>query len=607
MTGETNHDLTIARQISPRRTTTGARGIDELVAEQLVHFGLVEENSMRDALARLAGDLYRANIDLHDLWRETMRTLGALDRRERIAYFNAKRFLCFQLAKLLDNLQNPFRRVYQSLMDTQAGRLNKGPYPIFDNVTAVFSATPTITRTATYLYACTEWVDQAFQGREMLLEVYSRLLNPTSISLANHIVDLECGPHSHEYMAWNFNSGMAAVDATLANVLGYQDIVLASRNVYGGVYQLLHDWYCKPSNLDVAVEFFDGYTDEAFRSALADVSDKYRARLDAGRHIYVYLESPCNPRGYVLDVPAICRAAHQAGLILILDSTVATPFLSQPLLRPDNAERPDFVIHSYTKDITGSGTTTAGCVIARNERMFLSKGESLMAPGADGRPQEFKWNETLFWNVYYIKGAFLDADKAFEVITGSRTLELRMLRKAVGTLVLARFLASHPAIAVQCNALEDNENAGLRQKILRWGLPAPLFTIDFEQAGLDRAAFTRFFDSLEPAFGQQVSLGQCNTVVLCPALTSHSELSANELRRSGITPTTVRISVGDEDPRLLIAHFIRAAELIIDPVHAGFSQSFMPLAEVDQLYRQVYLNVHSRWLDGQPGIESMAR
>src|SRR5439155_968783 len=166
-----------------------------------------------------------------------------LDRRDRIAWFNAKKFLCFQLAKLLDTLQNPFRFSYQSLVESQSNRLAKGPYPLFDNVTAIFSSTPVIARTATYLYACTEWIDDAFQGREPLLEVYSRLLNPTAISLANHIVDVECGPLSGEYMAWNFNSGMAAIDATLSHLLGYQDIILSSRNIYGGAFQLLHDWY----------------------------------------------------------------------------------------------------------------------------------------------------------------------------------------------------------------------------------------------------------------------------------------------------------------------------------------------------------------------------
>ncbi|HUE74499.1 MAG TPA: PLP-dependent transferase [Pirellulaceae bacterium] len=606
-TDATSAELKIARQLSPRRSTSSATNLDELAAEQLAHFGIDADTDIGRTLSRLARSLYQTHVDLHGLWKWTLAELDQLDRSDRIAYFNAKRFLCFQLAKLLDTLQNPFRHTYQSLVEPQSAKMAKGPYPIFDNVTAIFSATPVIARTATYLYACTEWIDQAFQGKEMLLEVYSRLLNPTSISLANHIVDLECGPLAGEYMAWNFNSGMAAIDATLGHVLGYQDIVLSSRNIYGGAFQLLHDWYRKPSNLDVAVHFFDGYTVDAFRAALASVRQEHADRVAAGKQVYVYIESPCNPHGYVLDVPAICQAAHDEGLTVILDATVATPFLAQPLMRDNAAERPDFLIHSYTKDITGSGTTTAGCVIGKNERMFIPKGESMAATDLSGRLVTYSWRDTLFWNVFYVKGAFLDADKAFEVINGSRTLEMRMLRKAIGTTVLARFLHSHPDINVLCNALDDNENAELRRRVLRLGLPAPLFTIDFERASLDRLTFTRFFDCLEPAFGHQVSLGQCNTVILCPALTSHSEMNQQELREAGITPTTIRIAIGDEDPRQLAAHFVQAAELVIDPVRPGFSQRFAGAKELDRLFRETYLSAHTRWLDEQPSFESLRK
>jgi O-acetylhomoserine/O-acetylserine sulfhydrylase-like pyridoxal-dependent enzyme len=279
--------------------------------------------------------------------------------------------------------------------------------------------------------------------------------------------------------------------------------------------------------------------------------------------------------------------------------------LTQPLRQENPAERPDFVIHSYTKDITGSGATTAGVVIARNERMFIPKNDSIKTVNLSGKKVTYRWNETLFWNVFYIKGAFLDADKAFEVITGSRTLDLRMVRKGISTIVLAKALAQHPSIHVKCNALEENENAELRQRLLRLGLPAPLFTVDFERAGLDRETFTRFFDCLEPAFGHQVSLGQSNTVILCPALTSHSEMSAPELRRAGISPTTIRMSVGDEDPRQLIAHFMSTAKLVIDPVRPGFSQSFASPESLDELYRRTYLDVHERWLKSQPPTREM--
>mgnify|MGYP001086905855 FL=1 len=605
---QSTHDLSLARELSPRRNTTGATDLATLVEEQLRHFSIDPQTEYGRRLGTLASHLYAANVAAHELWQISLRELASLEQRDRVARFNAKRFLCFQLAKILDTLQNPLRKTYQSLLDDPTQSAVKGPYPLFDNVTALFSATPVITRTATYMYACTEWVEDAFKGREPLLEIYSRLLNPTSISLANHIVDLEAGALSGEYLAWNFNSGMAAIDATLANVVGYQDVVLASRNVYGGTYQLLHDWYGKQSNLDVAVRWFDGFTVEAFRAALTEAQRECAGRLAEGRHIYVFLESPCNPHGHVLDVPGICRAAHEFGLTVICDATVGTPILQPVLQRDDPLERPDFVIHSYTKDLAGSGTTTAGVCIGRNERMFIPKGETVTAPGPDGLPRSYRWDESLFWNVYYVKGAFLDADKAFEVINGMRTVELRVLNKCINTLVFAQALARHPAFHVCCSAVEGNENHELASRQMFLGLPAPLFTVDLEtplgrQVG--RRAFQRFFDSLEPAFGLQVTLGQVNTVVLCPALTSHSELSEDALREAGISPTTIRVSVGEEDPRSLLAHLMRAAELAIEPDCPGFVAQFPSPGEIDQLYEETYVDVHRRYARSRPRMTSM--
>jgi O-acetylhomoserine/O-acetylserine sulfhydrylase-like pyridoxal-dependent enzyme len=266
------------------------------------------------------------------------------------------------------------------------------------------------------------------------------------------------------------------------------------------------------------------------------------------------------------------------------------------------------VIHSYTKDLAGTGTTTAGVCIGRNERMFIPKGDTVTAAGPDGKPRTYLWDESLFWNVYYVKGAFLDADKAFEVINGMRTVELRVLHKAINTTVLARALARHPAIGVRCGAVEGNENAALRERQMFLGLPAPLFTIDFDTdrgRGVGRHEFQRFFDCLEPAFGLQVTLGQSNTVVVCPALTSHSELSEQALRDAGITPTTIRISVGDEDPRGLLAHLMQAAELAIEPGHPGFMEHFAPPDEVDALYESVYVDVHRRLAASRPRMRQL--
>ncbi len=595
-------------ELSPLRNTTCAQTVEDLAAEQLRHFSIDPQSAQGRALAGVAEHLYSANLAVHDLWSVTLDTLSRLDRSDRIAFFNAKRFVCFQLAKILDNLQNPLRRSYQSLSLDRGGIANKGPYPLFDNVTAIFSSTPVVVRTATYLYACTEWVEDAFKGRELLHEIYSRLLNPTSISLANHIVDLEAGPLAPEYFAWNFNSGMAAIDATLAHLVGHQDIILASRNVYGGTYQLLHDWYGKQSNLDVAVRWFDGCTAEDFSAALAAARTEQAARLAAGKQIYVYLESPCNPHGNVLDVPGICRLAHAEGLNVIVDSTVGTPFLHPVLQRRDPLERPDFVIHSYTKDLAGHGATTAGVCIGRNERMFIPKGGSIAGTGVDGHPRTYRWDETMFWNVYYIKGAFLESEKAFEVINGMHTLELRVLTKCINTIVLAQLLARHPQINVHCSAVPGDDNAPLREKMMFLGLPAPLFTIDFEggkSPPIGREVFKRFFDCLEPGFGLQVSLGQTNTVALCPALTSHSEMSDEALREAGISPSTIRIAVGDEDPRVLLAHIVQTAAVAIEPHYPGFLAGFPSPSDIDALYERVYLDVHQRYVRSRPRMQQL--
>jgi O-acetylhomoserine/O-acetylserine sulfhydrylase-like pyridoxal-dependent enzyme len=291
----------------------------------------------------------------------------------------------------------------------------------------------------------------------------------------------------------------------------------------------------------------------------------------------------------MLDVPDICRRAHAAGLRVILDATVGTPFLVQPLQREDPAERPDFVIHSYTKDLSGVGTTIAGVVIGRNEDMFLPKGST---------SGDIAWSETMFWNVYYVKGAFLNADAAFEVIQGMRTLTGRMLTKCINTEILAKVFAAHPKIRVNCNALADDENSTLREQLSFLGLPAPLFTIDMED--VPRDAFARFFDSLEPMFAHMISLGQANTIVSCPALTTHSELNEQALAEGGITPTTIRLAIGDEDPKDLLRHFLAAAELTIDPLLPGFSSQFPSAEEIDATVHDSYLSAHRRYIESRP-------
>jgi len=161
-------------------------------------------------------------------------------------------------------------------------------------------------------------------------------------------------------------------------------------------------------------------------------------------------------------------------------------------------------------------------------------------------------------------------------------------------------------MCITSKARSADSNAEICARLSYLGLPSPLFTIDFEAAGLDRMTFERFFDSLAPMFGHMVSLGQSNTVVLCPALTSHSELGPDALRAAGITPTTIRIAVGDEDPRELIRDFLATARLAIDPQKPGFTDQFPTGVAVDHLVDEIYVDVHRRHVAAQPRFETLS-
>ncbi|WP_062268533.1 trans-sulfuration enzyme family protein [Endozoicomonas arenosclerae] len=581
------NQIPVMQRLSPVRNSTQAQNADALATEQLQHFGIQPDTPFGQSLLSAASSLYQAGSDISQ-FENLCQAIASLPESDKISHFNAKKFLCFQLAKLIDMLQPSMKHAYHALEMDVSSLAVKGDYPLFANVGALFSATPAVVKTATYLYACTEWVEDAFHGKESTHPIYSRLLNPTSISLANTLTALEAGENAGEYMTWNFNSGMAAIDALLANQLRHGDILLSSRNVYGGTFQLMQDFYARPDRMAVKLEWFDGFCGEAFSEKLKQVEKKYQQALTEGKKILVYLESPCNPHGNVIDVANICQQSHEKGYLVALDSTLATPFLHRPLRNKDKSKRPDWVIHSYTKDISGSGSATAGGIIGESSRMFLPKNTE-----HDG----IRWDETLFWDVYYIKGAFLDADKSLDIINGLKTLESRMLSKCINTLVFSHYLDAHDQIQVNSHALNSHPNSDLREEQLYLGLPSPLFSIDMEKAHIPREAFIRFFDALEPAFGHMVSLGQSNTLILCPALTSHSEMDEAAQKEAGIFLTTIRVAMGDENPRDLIRQFKACAKLHLDPVMPGFSDQFMSDEALETMIRETHLDVHRRHLE----------
>ena len=464
------------RQLSPLRKTTGEDSIPGLVEEQLRHFAVDPEGDYGRSLARLAASLYEGNLAVHELWRTTLATIEELPRADRIALFNAKRFASFQLAKILDNLQNPFRAAHQSLMGDMQTDAAQGSYPVFDNVPALFSSTPVITRTSTYIYACMEWGEDAFKGQESLSPVYSRLLNPTAISLANYIVDLEAGRSTRDYLAWNFNSGMAAVDALFGMLLKANDIVVASRNVYGGVYQLLEDWYAKPDKLGIAVEWVDGSEGEDFARAIDRAKERHAGRLGRGGLRPSLSRVALQPARLRLGCPPPSPGPPTSGAAWSPATPPSAPRPCSPSCAT-KTRRPGPTSSSTPSPKTspGSGATTAGCVIGPGPWMFAPKGGGSLWRGPDGKAREIAWDETMFWNVFYVKGGFLDADKAFEVLQGAKTMALRMREKAANTLALVRCLEAHPQLNVRSPAATASPNRPVMERCLVQGsAPAAL-------------------------------------------------------------------------------------------------------------------------------------
>jgi len=202
----------------------------------------------------------------------------------------------------------------------------------------------------------------------------------------------------------------------------------------------------------------------------------------------------------------------------------------------------------------------------------------------------------MFWNVYYIKGAFLDSDKSFEILNGIKTLPQRMLQKCINTATFCKILNKNKYININCNTIKEHKNHEIKERMLNYRLPAPLFTMDFEGLNIDNTVFKKFFDSLSPAFNLQISLGQTNTTISCPALTTHSEMDVNALKKTGLYYTTMRVSIGNENPKDLISHFMVCAKRTIGKVYPDFLDSFPSESEINKIVESEYLKYHKNYI-----------
>jgi len=357
--------------------------------------------------------------------------------------------------------------------------------------------------------------------------IYTRIMNPTQAVFEERMANLEGGVG-----ALALASGQAAETLAILNLAEAGDQIVASPSLYGGTYNLFH--YTLPK-LGITVDFVDDPDDlEAWASKVTPQTKAF------------YGETIGNPRGDVLDISGISAVAHDNQVPLIVDSTLATPYLANPL-----AHGADIVLHSATKFIGGHGTAIGGVIIDGGSFDFGASGRHPGFTEPDPSYHGLKFWEALGPGAYIAKarvqglrdlGAAVAPLNSFLFIQGLETLSLRMERHVENAQAVAEFLASRDEVSwVNYPGLPSSPWHERARTILPKGAGAVLA---FGIKGGDSAGAT-FIDALE-LFSHLANVGDVRSLAIHPATTTHSQLSAEEQAATGVTPDMVRLSVGIE-------------------------------------------------------------
>lgn len=377
--------------------------------------------------------------------------------------------------------------------------------------------------TAVPIYATTTFLSDDATALDGVLAgtqsgyVYGRYGNPTLTSLESAVSALLGAPEDGTVV---FSSGMAALHAALYLCeLESGSVVLAGTELYGASHTLLATLF---GSFDVQTRFVDMTDLDAVRASL---QQEPRPRA-------VLFETLSNPLIKLADVEAICTAARAVGAISICDSTFTPPPIVQPI-----ALGADIVIQSATKYISGHGDVMGGLVtVADPDRVQALRQISKLA------------------------GAILGPFEAFLIARGLRTLALRVTKQCENASKLAAALAEHPAVArVLYPGMPDYPQKELAEKLLT--APYNGAMLAFEIGGAEYGDVLRFFDALKLAL-PATTLGDIYTEVSYPLMSSHREWSPAQLRRAGITPGIVRVSVGIEDIEDIVADFSQALAIV---------------------------------------------
>ena len=393
-----------------------------------------------------------------------------------------------------------------------------------------------IYQTSSYVFKDTDHAANLF-ALKAFGNIYTRLMNPTTEVLEKRIAAMEGG-----VAGCAFSSGMAAITASVQNITKAGDHIVSSASLYGGTATLFAHTLPK---MGVEVTFVNPNNPQNFADAI-----KKNTKL-------VYIETIGNPKNDVLDYAAIAKIAHDNGLPLICDNTVASPYLFRPI-----EHGVDIVVHSCTKIIGGHGTSIGGVVIDSGKFDWTNgKFPELTEP--DASYHGLKYAET-FGNLAYIlkirtgvlrdTGACLSPFNAFLLIQGLETLHLRAPRHSQNAMKLATFLESHPNVGwVNYPGLASHPNNQLAKKYLPDGQGAIL---GFGVKGGKQAGI-KFINSVKLA-SHLANILDSKTLVIHPASTTHQQLSEKEQIDAGVTPDYIRVSVGTEHIDDIIAYFDQA-------------------------------------------------
>lgn len=388
-------------------------------------------------------------------------------------------------------------------------------------------ATP-LYQTTSFVFDNADHAAAAFALQDLETHAYSRLSNPTTAVVEARLADLENG-----YAAVAVASGQAASALAILNLARVGDHIVSAATLYGGTYNLF------------AYTLQDMGIDVTFVEDPDDVS-AWRAAIRPNTKAF-YAETVGNPLGNVLDITSVAAIAHSAGVPLIVDNTVPTPFLTRPI---DHGA--DIVVHSTTKFLSGHGTGIGGVIIDSGQFDFTAEPDrwpSLTQPdpsynGLVFGPEFGKLAFLLRLRTKLVRdlGPAVSPFNSFLLLQGIETLSLRMERHVANATAIAGFLDSHPSVTqVHYAGLPDSRWYGAAQRYLPKGVGA---VVSFELAG-GVVAGKKFVDSVE-LFSHLANIGDVRSLVIHPASTTHAQLSPDQQLASGVTPGLVRLSIGLE-------------------------------------------------------------